>query len=156
MTLNVFYDVVSRYVFHKNSVAMQEMEWHLFSIGILFGVSLSLIDEAHVRVDFLYDRYRTTTKAWINIIGTVFFLLPLAMLIFFGSLKFVASSYNIMEISENPGGLPYRYVIKAMIPFSFSVLMFTSVGYVVQNFNILRRAKAGSGAQLPTTMEVRP
>lgn len=140
MAANVFFDVVMRYSFHNSSVAMQELEWHLFSIVILFGVSVSLIDEAHVRVDFLYDRFSPRKKALINIIGTVFFLLPLALLILFGSLDFVRDSYNIKEISENPGGLPYRYLIKAMIPLSFSLLIFTAFGYTVQNINILRKA----------------
>jgi TRAP-type mannitol/chloroaromatic compound transport system permease small subunit len=141
MTLNVFFDVVMRYAFHNSSVAMQELEWHLFAIGILFGVSLSLLDEAHVRVDFLYDRFPAATKAWINILGTIFFLLPLAALVFFGSIDFVIDSYQIKEISENPGGLPYRYIIKGMIPLAFFTLIFTSFGYVVQNINILRGSK---------------
>jgi TRAP-type mannitol/chloroaromatic compound transport system permease small subunit len=155
MTVNVFFDVVMRYSFHNSSVAMQELEWHLFAIGILFGVSVSLIDEAHVRVDFLYDRWSLRTKAMINIIGTVFFLLPLALLIFFGSLDFVQDSYQIKEISENPGGLPYRYLIKGMIPLSFLLLIFTAFGYTVQNINIYRNAGAGkSSLQLRETMEV--
>jgi TRAP-type mannitol/chloroaromatic compound transport system permease small subunit len=154
MTVNVFFDVVMRYSFHNSSVAMQELEWHLFAIGILFGVSVSLIDEAHVRVDFLYDRWSLRTKAVINIIGTVFFLLPLALLIFFGSLHFVQDSYQIHEISENPGGLPYRYLIKGMIPLSFFLLIFTAFGYTVQNINIFRTSGPGkSGLQLRSTME---
>ncbi len=55
MIFNVFYDVVMRYFFRNSSVGMQEMEWHLFSIVILFGVSIALKDEGHVRVDFLYE-----------------------------------------------------------------------------------------------------
>lgn len=154
MTFNVFFDVVMRYSFHNSSVAMQELEWHLFAIGILLGVSVSLIDEAHVRVDFLYDRWSVRTKAIINIIGTVFFLLPLALLIFFGSLDFVRDSYNIKEISENPGGLPYRYLIKGMIPLSFFLLIFTAFGYTVQNINLYRNAGSGkSGLQLRETLE---
>ncbi|MDK9706956.1 MAG: TRAP transporter small permease subunit [Desulforhopalus sp.] len=143
MVVNVFFDVVMRYSFHNSSVAMQELEWHLFSIGILFGVSVSLIDEAHVRVDFLYDRWSSRAKAIINIVGTIFFLLPLALLIFFGSLDFVRDSYNIKEISENPGGLPYRYLIKGMVPLSFFLLIFTAFGYTVQNINIYRNAGRG-------------
>lgn len=143
MAANVFFDVVMRYSFHNSSVAMQELEWHLFSVVILFGVSVSLIDEAHVRVDFLYDRLSLRSKALINIIGTVFFLLPLALLILFGSFDFVRDSYQIKEISENPGGLPYRYLIKGMIPLSFLLLIFTAFGYTVQNINILRNAGAG-------------
>ncbi len=139
MTINVFYDVVMRYFFRNSSVGMQEMEWHLFSIIILFGVSVALFDEGHVRVDFFYDRFPVRTKALINIIGTVFFLTPLACLVLFGSLEFVHDSFKIKEISENPGGLPYRYVVKGMIPVAFGVLIFTAIGYTVKNINILRR-----------------
>jgi TRAP-type mannitol/chloroaromatic compound transport system permease small subunit len=154
MAANVFFDVVMRYAFHNSSVAMQELEWHLFAIGILFGVSVSLLDEAHVRVDFLYDRFSARTKAVINIVGTVFFLLPLALLIFFGSLDFVQDSYQIHEISENPGGLPYRYLIKGMIPLSFFLLIFTAFGYTVQNINIFRNSgSAKSRLQIRSTME---
>lgn len=139
MTLNVFNDVVMRYFFHNSSVGMQEMEWHLFSIVILFGVSVALLEEGHVRVDFLYDRFSARKKAVINIIGTVFFLLPLALLVFFTSFEFVIDSYSIKEISENPGGLHYRYLIKGMIPLAFAVLIFFALGYTVKNINLYRR-----------------
>jgi TRAP-type mannitol/chloroaromatic compound transport system permease small subunit len=138
MTINVFFDVIMRYFFHNSSVGMQEMEWHLFSIIILFGISVALLDEGHVRVDFLYDRFSIRRKAMINIIGTVFFLLPLALLILFGSFSFVQDAYEIGEISEDPGGLHYRWVIKAMIPLSFLFLIFTSVGYTIKNINLYR------------------
>jgi TRAP-type mannitol/chloroaromatic compound transport system permease small subunit len=145
MALNVFFDVIMRYFFHNSSVGMQEMEWHLFSIVILFGVSVSLLDEAHVRVDFLYDRYSARTKATINIIGTIFFLLPLALLILFGSFDFVNDAYQIDEISEDPGGLPYRWIIKAMIPLAFLYLIFTAVGYTIKNINIYRNLPKKAG-----------
>ncbi len=138
MTLNVFLDVIMRYSFHNSSVGMQEMEWHLFSIVILFGVSVSLLDEAHVRVDFLYDRFSARKKAVINIIGTIFFLLPLALLILFGSFDFVKDAWDMNEISEDPGGLYYRWIIKGMIPLAFLFLIFTAVGYIVKNINIYR------------------
>ena len=141
MTLNVFFDVVMRYFFRNSSVGMQEMEWHLFSVIILFGVSVALLGEGHVRVDFLYDRFSVRKKAVINIIGTVFFLLPLACLILFGSFDFVLDSYRIHEISENPGGLHYRYIIKGMIPLAFAVLVFFALGYTVQNINLYRRGE---------------
>ena len=151
MTLNIFFDVIMRYTFHNSSVGMQEMEWHLFSIIILFGVSVSLLDEGHVRVDFLYDRYSEKRKAIINIIGTLLFLLPLALLILFGSFSFVQDSYQIGEISEDPGGLPFRWVVKAMIPLAFLMLIFSSVGYTIKNINILRRENK---SQLTANQEV--
>ena len=154
MTLNVCFDVIMRYFFHNSSVGMQEMEWHLFSIIILFGISVALLEEGHVRVDFLYDRYPVKAKAIINIIGTVFFLLPLALLVLFGSVDYVLDSYSIGEISEDPGGLRYRWVIKSMIPISFGCLIFTAFGYVIQNINLYRFVeKSDTSGQ--TTEEVR-
>ena len=143
MVLNVFYDVIMRYFFHNSSVAMQEMEWHLFSMIILFGMSVALLDEAHVRVDFLYDRFSGRTKAIINIIGTICFLIPLALLIFFGSFEFVWDAWVVNEISEDPGGLHYRWLIKGMIPVSFAILIIFSIGYTIQNINKLRASKPG-------------
>lgn len=145
MVCNVFYDVVMRYFFLNSSVAMQELEWHLFAVIILYGVSVSLLDEAHVRVDFLYDRFSPRTRALINIIGTLCLLLPLALLILFGSLDFVIDAYQIKEISEDPGGLPYRWLIKAMIPLSFAFLIFNSIGYTVKNINLFRSSNRQEG-----------
>ncbi len=141
MIFNVFFDVIMRYFFRNSSVGMQEMEWHLFSIVILFGVSVALKDEGHVRVDFLYEKFSIRKKAIINILGTIFFLLPLALLVASGSWGFVMDSFSINEISEDPGGLTHRWIIKAMIPFSFVFLIFSAVGYVVKNINIYRGAK---------------
>ncbi len=141
MILNVFFDVIMRYFFRNSSVGMQEMEWHLFSIIILLGVSVALKDEGHVRVDFLYEKYSVRKKALLNILGTLFFLMPLALLIATGSIQFVMDSYSINEISEDPGGLTHRWIIKSMIPISFTFLIFTAIGYIVKNINIYRGAK---------------
>ncbi len=137
MIFNVFYDVIMRYFFQNSSVAMQELEWHLFSLVILFGMSYSLMTEAHVRVDFVYERLSESKKAYINIFGTLFFLLPLAFLVAFGSIEFAKDSYMIDEISEDPGGLSHRWIIKSMIPIAFFTLIFTSIGYMIKNINII-------------------
>ncbi len=141
MVLNVSFDVLMRYVFHNSSVGMQEMEWHLFAVIILFGISVALKDEGHVRVDFLYERFSPKKKAVVNICGTVFFLMPVALLIFFGSFEFVKDAWDISEISEDPGGLPYRWLIKGMIPLSFGFLLLSAVGYILQNIRLYRGEK---------------
>jgi TRAP-type mannitol/chloroaromatic compound transport system permease small subunit len=141
MICNVFYDVVMRYFFHNSSVGMQEMEWHLFSIVILYGVGVALKNEGHVRVDFLYEKYSEKTKAVVNILGTIFFLLPLALLVAFGSVEFVLDAYGVGEISEDPGGLTHRWIIKSMIPAAMVFLVFSAVGYVIKNINIFKGAK---------------
>ena len=138
MILNVAYDVMMRYVFHNSSIGMQELEWHLFAVIILFGTGYTLKHNAHVRVDFLYDRFSYKTKAVINILGTVFFLLPLALLIAYGSTDFVVDAYTTGEISEDPGGLTHRWIIKGMIPLAFIFLIFSAIDYIIQNINNYR------------------
>ena len=141
MVLNVSYDVMMRYIFQASSVGMQEMEWHLFSIVILFGVGVALRHESHIRVDFIFDRMPARRKAAVNIFGTLFMLMPMALLIFFGSFGFVNDAWVTNEISEDPGGLPYRWIIKSMIPISMAFLMLSSVGYVIKNILLFREAK---------------
>jgi len=138
LILNVAWDVMMRYVFHDSSIAMQEMEWHIFSVMMLFGTGYALKHNAHVRVDFLYDSLSERKQAWINIIGTIFFLLPLAVLIIYGSYDFVMDSYTTNEISEDPGGLPYRWIIKAMIPLAFIFLILCAIDYIIHYVNVLR------------------
>ncbi len=141
MVFNVLLDVVMRYSFHNSSVGMQEMEWHLFSVVILFGLGYALKEEAHVRVDFLYENYAPRTKAYINIFGTLLFLFPFALLIIFGSYEYVMDAYISNEISEDPGGLTHRWVIKAMIPTGFIFLLFAGISYILKNIIIIKEAK---------------
>jgi len=138
LILNVFYDVISRYFFDGGSIAMQEMEWHLFGVMILFGMSYTLREEGHVRVDFLYNNFSPKTKSIINIVGTLFFIIPLAIFIVYGSYDFVMDSYEMNEISEDPGGLTHRWIIKSMIPLSFIYLIITSIGYIIQNIVLFK------------------
>lgn len=141
MALNVFYDVVMRYVFSQSSIAMQELEWHLFSVLILFGISYALMEEAHVRVDILYERWTPKRKAMINMMGAVIFILPLSLLVATNSVEFFAEAYRLNEISGDPGGLTHRWIIKALIPFSFWVLIFFTFGYFIRNLNIYKKEK---------------
>ena len=135
--LNVFVDVILRYFFHNGSIALQELEWHLFAVMFLFGISYSLLEESHVRVDFIYDNLSIKKRAIINIIGTLLFLIPFAIFIVFGSYEFVLDAFNTNEISEDPGGLTHRWIIKFMIPLSFTILVIASIGYIVKNIKKL-------------------
>jgi TRAP-type mannitol/chloroaromatic compound transport system permease small subunit len=138
MLLNVFYDAIMRYFFSSGSIALQEMEWHLFAMVFLFGIAYGLKEDGHVRVDVLYDRFSPRTKAIVNIAGTLLFLLPLSVLIVEGSIWYVQEAYTSGEVSGDPGGLPYRWLIKLVIPASFVFLIVSAVGFVIRNVNILR------------------
>lgn len=138
MILNVTYDVIMRYFFHTGSIAMQEMEWHLFSVIILLGISYTLKEDGHVRVDLIYDRLSSKKKAKVNMIGVVLFIIPMALLIGVDSIPYVMESFNSNEQSGDPGGLPYRWIVKTLIPLCFFLLIITAIGYFIKNLNIYK------------------
>ncbi len=138
MILNVFYDVVMRYFLKSGSIAMQEMEWHLFSVIILLGIAYTLKEDGHVRVDLVYDRLTPTKKAMINMIGSILFILPIAILVGLSSIDNAVEAYQSMEQSGDPGGLPYRWIVKALIPLSFFLLIITTIGFFIKNLNVYK------------------
>nr|VFJ87409.1 MAG: TRAP-type mannitol/chloroaromatic compound transport system, small permease component [Candidatus Kentron sp. H]VFJ88985.1 MAG: TRAP-type mannitol/chloroaromatic compound transport system, small permease component [Candidatus Kentron sp. H]VFJ95722.1 MAG: TRAP-type mannitol/chloroaromatic compound transport system, small permease component [Candidatus Kentron sp. H] len=140
--LNVFYDATARYFFRTGSIALQEMEWHLFSLLFLFGIAYALKEDGHVRVDLIYSRLGPRAKASINLLGAFLFLIPLAVLIIHGSLPFVWEAYQVGEISGDPGGLTHRWLIKAAIPLSFLFLLLTTVGFVIRNLSVFGKSRA--------------
>ena len=138
MILNVFYDVIMRYLFNNVSIGMQELEWHLFSAMFLLGIGYALNEDAHVRVDVFYDRFSARTKAMINIIGIVLFLIPFSLLVIHFADDFVYESFQLGERSGDPGGLPYRWLIKSVIPLSFMFLILSGVCFVLKQIQVLR------------------
>lgn len=138
MILNVSYDVIMRYFFKSGSIAMQEMEWHLFSVIILLGISYTLKEDGHVRVDLIYDRLTNKKKALINMWGAVLFILPIALLIGIESIPYVIEAFNSGEQSGDPGGLTNRWIVKSLIPLSFFLLIITTIGFFIKNLNIYK------------------
>ncbi|WP_206732082.1 TRAP transporter small permease subunit [Halarcobacter ebronensis] len=138
MILNVFYDVVMRYFFKSGSIAMQEMEWHLFSVIILIGIAYTLKEDGHVRVDLIYDKLTPRKKAMINMIGSIIFILPIAILVGLSSIDNAVEAFHSMEQSGDPGGLPYRWIVKSLIPLSFLLLIITTVGFFIKNLNVYK------------------
>lgn len=132
---NVFFDVVMRYMFNDVSIGMQELEWHLYSMIFLFGVAYTLKADGHVRVDVIYERLSVKRRAIIDILGTLLFLWPFCFLVAGYGIGFAYEAYDINEMSGDPGGLPYRWVIKSMISLSFICVLISSIGFVLRSVN---------------------
>jgi TRAP-type mannitol/chloroaromatic compound transport system permease small subunit len=111
ITLNV----VMRYILGEGRIEFEELQWHLYAIGFLIGLSSCYVLDGHVRVDVLYERFSATTKAWIEFYGTLLFMLPFLIVIIWFAVPFVAYSFSIGEVSEAPGGLPLRWAIKSIL-----------------------------------------
>ena len=134
LVLLVVYDATVRYLFSGGSIALQELEWHLFDVIILFGIAYTLRENAHVRVDIFYTSYSEKTKALLNIISSLFFILPFSILIIYIGLDFVAMSFTQNEASSNPGGLEYRFLVKSLLPLSFMFLSLQALSDAKTNF----------------------
>ncbi|MDA3908752.1 MAG: TRAP transporter small permease subunit [Sulfurimonas sp.] len=134
LVLLVVYDATARYLFSTGSIALQELEWHLFDVIILFGIAYTLKENAHVRVDIFYASYSDKKKALVNIISSLFFILPFSFLIIYISIDFVALSFAQNEASSNPGGLEHRYLVKALLPLSFTFLALVALKDVKTNY----------------------
>ncbi|MBC8493164.1 MAG: TRAP transporter small permease subunit [bacterium] len=137
--LNVFIDVVLRYAFNNSSIALQEMEWHLFSALFLLGISYTLQSDAHVRVDIFYANLLPKKQALINIIGFVIFILPISLLIVYYGLDFAYGAYTINEQSGDPGGLTHRFIIKSIIPISFILVIISGILFAKDNYKVLKQ-----------------
>ena len=136
----VVYDATARYIFSTGSIAFQELEWHLFDVIILFGISYTLRQNAHVRVDIFYASFSQKTKTLINIISSIFFVLPFSFLIIYIGLDFVELSFSQNECSSNPGGLECRYIVKSLLPISFVLLALQALQDIKKYYLLWREA----------------
>ena len=134
LVLLVVYDATARYLFSTGSIALQELEWHLFDVVILFGIVYTLRENAHVRVDIFYASYSEKTKALVNLISSLFFILPFSLLIIYIGIDFVEMSFIQNESSSNPGGLEYRFLVKSILPLSFVFLSMQAIKDAMLNY----------------------
>ncbi|MCB0359073.1 MAG: TRAP transporter small permease subunit [Bdellovibrionales bacterium] len=125
-------DVVLRYALSAGSVAVQELEWHLYSLVFLLGAAVTLRQGGHVRVDVLYLRLPGRLRKLVDALGIVFFLIPFCVLVIATSWTMVVSAYHSGEGSPDPGGLPYRWIVQAAIPLGFSVLLLSGFTELLQ------------------------
>lgn len=134
-----------------SSNAYLDLQWYMFSLIFLLGAAYGLNHDVHVRVDVLYSRLSRKTQAWIDLAGSVLFLLPFAAVMLYVSWPAVANSWSIREVSPDPGGLP-RYPIKAVIIISFALLFLQGVSQIVKQIVVIRGGEAApedGGPQAP-------
>ena len=130
-------NVLLRYVFGEGRVEFEEIQWHLYSVGFMLGLGYALQADAHMRVDVLHERLRPRTQAWIELYGSVLFVLPFVALMLIYGAHFVADSFLTNEVSSSPGGLPYRWAIKAVLVLGFALLGVASFSRITRLWKFL-------------------
>jgi len=141
LSLLVAYDAVMRYLFSEGSIALQEVEWHLFDVIFLLGLTYALKHDKHVRVDIFFERYSKESRDIVQILSMLFLLIPFSLVFLFDSIEMLVQSYLQHEISSDPGGLTHRYVIKGVLVFSFVLLIIQALSEILKALGRLESKK---------------
>jgi len=116
-------NVTMRYLFGEGRIEFEEIQWHLYAIGFLIGIATCMDSDNHVRVDIFHDRMSLRSQAWIELYGLLLLFFPFVISVLIFSLPFVSYSFSIAEVSDAPGGLPFRWAIKSVLPLSMLLLI---------------------------------
>lgn len=142
-------NAVSRYLFNASSNAWLELQWYLFAAVFLLCAGYTLLHNDHIRIDVVSGRLSRRTQVWIDLFGTVLFLLPMSTYIMWLSWPAFANAWVSNEISSNAGGL-VRWPARAMVPAGFFLLSLQGVSELIKRVAFLRGlapdpAERGSG-----------
>lgn len=133
--------VVLRYGFKSGMSSLEELQWHLYAVIFMIALSYSLVQDAHIRLDLLHQRFSPRLKEWVEVIGIIFLLMPMVVVFFLHGLPFAAKSFSIMERSPAPTGLPYRFIIKSFLPIGIGLLGIAALSRLIRGVHILLTLK---------------
>ena len=136
----IILQVILRYGFGHGLIVLEELQWHLYALGIMFGASYAMMLDSHIRVDIIHARLSERWRQRWDLFGIVFLLLPFITVIFLQSLDFVYESWRVGETSDSPQGLAFRWAIKGVIPISFGLLFLATISRAVRIIISLKRS----------------
>ena len=130
-------NALMRYTFNMSSNAWLEIQWYLFSAVFLFCAGYALLHNQHVRIDVISSHLSKRGRAWIDILGTLFFLLPMAIAILWMSWPVFVDAYQSKEVSANAGGLTI-WPARLMLPVGFLLLVLQGLSELIKRIAFLR------------------
>jgi TRAP-type mannitol/chloroaromatic compound transport system permease small subunit len=130
-------NAVMRYAFNSSSNAWLEYQWYFNAAMFMLVAAWALDRNEHIRIDVLSGKLSLRAQAWIDIVGSLFFLIPAAVIIGWYSWPSLANSYALSEYSSDPGGL-LRWPIRVVIPVAFALLVLQGFSEVVKRVAFLR------------------
>ncbi|MEZ8826523.1 TRAP transporter small permease subunit [Vibrio amylolyticus] len=140
----IIIQVVLRKVFSNGQIAFEELQWHLYATAVMFGTAYSQVTNLHVRVDLFYHKFNERRKAWVDIVGLSLFAIPFVLVVIVHSYDFTFEAWRVNERSSSPSGLPFRWLIKAVIPVSFTLLLMSLISRILRNIHTLKGSSYGS------------
>jgi len=140
----IIVQVVLRYVFGMGMVQLEELQWHLYAVNVVFGLSYCLSADSHIRLDVLHDKFSRRTKEKIEILGIILLLMPLIYVIFYHSVDFLWEALRTHERSDSPMGLCCRWIPKGLIPIAMIMFFASATARLVKAFHYLKHTKKGA------------
>jgi TRAP-type mannitol/chloroaromatic compound transport system permease small subunit len=130
-------NAMSRYAFSQSSNAWLEAQWYMFALMVMLGASYTLQRNEHVRVDIFYQLLPERAQLWLDLVGSLLFLVPICFLLAALSWPFFIEAYRVGEWSQNAGGL-IRWPIKFVLPAGFVLLGLQGISEVIKRAAALR------------------
>lgn len=138
LVLLVCLDVILRYFFQWSRVWMMELELYFFAFIFLLGGAYAFQEDQHVRVDVFYSNMSEKSKAWVNLLGSLLFLIPWTIVIIYISQRYFFKSWNIGESSSQPGGLPALYIKKGLLVVAFVLLFLQGISSLLTSIQTIQ------------------
>lgn len=151
----IILNVVLRYAFSQGMIELEELQWHLYGIGWLVGMSYTFVADGHVRVDVVHDRLSYRNKLRFELFGLLVLFLPFIIFVIICALPFVELSWMTNERSTSANGLPARWLVKGLLLFSFVLLLFAGVSRLIKVVASLVRGLPGNGSAASDIVETR-
>ena len=133
----IILQVVLRYIFGQGLVVLEELQWHLYGVGIMLGLSYCVVTDSHIRLDLLYDRFPQRGKEQVELFGNLVLLLPIVAIILLHGWPFLMESWRVGESSDSPIGICCRYVIKSFLLIGFGLLGVAALSKTMRSFAFL-------------------
>ena len=132
----ILVQVTLRYGFHAGEAWVDEFIWHLYAF-FMFGLSYAITTDSHIRVDIAHMKFTRRKQRIIEVLGIIFLIMPFTIIIFDHSVGWVHHSFVVKEFSENTTGLPYRWVVKSLLPISLVLIFIASLSELIKNIVLL-------------------
>jgi len=146
LVIVTFIVVVLRYVFDGGSIALQETSTYLHASIFLVGMAYTLQQNAHVRVDIFYAGFSTQTKAWVDLFGALFLLLPFMLFITWVSWQYIVDSWVVLEESREAGGLPGVFLLKSLILLMTTLLSLQAFTQIARDIETILQSDVGDNS----------
>lgn len=138
LVLVIILQVILRYGLGEGMIALEELQWHCYALCIMVGFSYTDAKDAHVKVDLISSKFSPKANAYIELFGTLFLLIPFLIVVIDHGLEYTKTSFASMEKSPSPGGLPFRWLIKSLIPLSMFLMMLSAFSKIIRSISFIK------------------